>query len=233
MIDFVHFEYEPGDKDAVLKWFHENDDQRQMILEYFSQKSSSTVNFKIEDIVDQFDFVESEEVGFFPADLIYDLDQFDQIWFEKSSLSDNYRALYRILWFLVAEWMIEEERTFEVFPLAKELDVIQNLKDSAQQGDELQLKDMDDLYYGWRTKTFSNKKIFTPIEKFEGVNLKLADEIESLDTWFFPSEVFESSASVLKTEDGSLFLVVDFMDSYVMHVESISEAKTVLQEIWN
>ena len=233
MIDFVHFEYEPGDKQAVLKWFRDNDAQRQMVLEYFSQKSLSTVNAEIEEIVDHFNFVESQEVGFFPADLIYELDRFDQIWFEKSSLSDNYRALYRTLWFLVAEWMIEEERTFEVFSLANEMDVIQNLKDSAQQEDEIQLQDMDDLYYGWRTKTFSNGKVFTPLEKFEGVNLKLADEIESLDTWFFPGDVFESSASVLKTEDGLLFLVVDFMDSFAMHVESVSEAKTVLNEIWN
>lgn len=233
MIDFVHFEYEPGDKDVVLNWFRENDAQREMILEYFSQKSPSTIYTEIKEIVNQFNFVEVEKVGFLPADLIYELDRFDRILYLESKYSDNYRALYRTLWFLVVEWMVEEERTFEVLPLVNELEIVQNLKDSAQCEDEVHIDEMEDLYYGWQTKTFSNEKVFIPIEKFMGANLEGANEIESLDTWFFPDEVFKSSASVLKTEDGSLYLVVSFMDSYVMQVGSINEAITVLHEIWN
>ena len=94
-------------------------------------------------------------------------------------------------------------------------------------------QDMDELYYGWRTKMFSNKRIFTPRDKVDGVNLEEAEEIECLDTWFFPNEVFESSASVLKTENGSLFLEVNFMDSFIMPIESVQEAELILKEIWN
>ncbi len=92
--------------------------------------------------------------------------------------------------------------------------------------------DMDELYHGWQTKTFSNKKMFIPREKVDGVNLEEAVEIAHLDTWFFPNEVFESSASVLKTENESLFLVVNFMDSFIMPIESVQEAEKVLNEIW-
>ena len=93
--------------------------------------------------------------------------------------------------------------------------------------------DMDELYHGWQTKTFSNKKMFIPREKVDGANLEEAVEIAHLDTWFFPNEVFESSASVLKTENESLFLVVNFMDSFIMPIESVQEAEAILKKIWN
>ena len=92
---------------------------------------------------------------------------------------------------------------------------------------------MDELNYGWRTKTFSNKKMFIPCEEVDGVKLEEAVEIAHLGTWFFPNEVFESSASVLRTENGSLFLEVNFMDSFIMPIELVQEAEAILKEIWN
>ena len=72
-----------------------------------------------------------------------------------------------------------------------------------------------------------------PCEKVDGVNLEEAEEVAHLDTWFFPIEVFESSASVLKTENESLFLEVNFMDSFIMPIESVQEAEAILKKIWN
>ena len=145
MIDFVHFEYEPVDSDFALNWFRDHELEREMVIHYFSAGEQALSEVSIEEVVENLDFVYSEEVGVFPSHIgDGELYVHEQIWSNSSLTGGRRWDLYKVLWFLVAEWFSEEEKTIEVFPLSLESEILSQMQVSSAQDH----KEMEEFLYG-------------------------------------------------------------------------------------
>ena len=226
MIDFVHFEYEPVDSDFALNWFRDHELEREMVIRYFSAGEQAMSEVSIEEVVENIDFVYCDEVGVFPSHIgDGELYVYEQIWSNSSLTGGRRWDLYRVLWFLVAEWFSEEEKTIEVFPHSLESEILNQMQVSAAQDH----KEMEEFLFGPEgdfivldnalRDTFANMTV-------------LKERIE--ESSFYGNATKDHVLRIVKDDSGSLFVVVEHygvMEKY-LPIQSEEEGLSVMSRFW-
>lgn len=226
MIDFVTFEYEPVDSDFALNWFRDHELEREMVIRYFSAGEQAMSEVSIEEVVENIDFVYCDEVGVFPSHIgDGELYVYEQIWSNSSLTGGRRWDLYRVLWFLVAEWFSEEEKTIEVFSHSLESEILSQMQVSAAQDH----KEMEEFLFGPEgdfivldnalRDTFANMTV-------------LKERIE--ESSFYGNATKDHVLRIVKDDSGSLFVVVEHygvMEKY-LPIQSEEEGLSVMSRFW-
>jgi hypothetical protein len=91
-------------------------------------------------------------------------------------------------------------------------------------------RQMENSSVQWETRSWSNGKEFiyqTEIEGFvKAEGSGEFGEIASVEL----SDIFDSTAQVVQSSNGKLFVKATLLDEYVMGVETVEEAKSILEE---
>ena len=226
MIDFVHFEYEPVDSDFALNWFRDHELEREMVIRYFSAGEQALSEVSIEEVVENLDFVYSEEVGVFPSHIgDGELYVHEQIWSNSSLTGGRRWDLYKVLWFLVAEWFSEEEKTIEVFPLSLESEILSQMQVSSAQDH----KEMEEFLYGPEGDFIVLDD--AQMDRFSNMTV-LKERIE--ESSFYGNATKDHVLRIVKDDSGSLFVVVEHygvMEKY-LPIQSEEEGLSVMSRFW-
>lgn len=226
MIDFVHFEYEPVDSDFALNWFRDHELEREMVIRYFSAGEQAMSEMSIEEVVENLDFVYCDEVGVFPSHIgDGELHVYEQIWSNSSLTVGRRWDLYKVLWFLVAEWLSEEEKTIEVFPLSMESEILSQMQVSAAQDH----KKMEEFLYGPEGDFIVLDNALR--DKFANMTV-LKERIE--ESSFYGNANKDHVLRIVKDDSGALFVVVEHygvMEKY-LPIQSEEEGHAVMSRFW-
>lgn len=91
-------------------------------------------------------------------------------------------------------------------------------------------REMENSSVQWETRSWSNGKKFVHIAGIEGfVQAEASGEFGEI-TSVELSDIFESTAQVVQSSNGKLFVKATLLDEYVMGVETVEEAKSILEE---
>ena len=225
MIDFVHFEYEPVDSNFVLDWFQKHVTERELVVDYLNESISSKSIMAIDEIAGKVDFVFCEEIGVFPSQVINDLDEEQKVWSESSIVGGRSWGLYKVLWFLVGEWFSEEERTYEVFPLSMESELLRQMQKAAGEDHE----EMVDFIYGVETNYLSIDDELS--KRFMNIKV-LSERVE--ESSFYGNGTRDHVVQLVEAESGDLFVVVEHygkMEKY-LPVANIKEGQIEISKFW-
>ena len=173
-------------------------------------------------VFDHTDFLVHPIVGIIPDYSIKDLGEpIGQLVngpdFESCGYDDECnRYIYKRLWFLV--WVKENYGEIETgFDELARYEVLTN-QFSAET--EKYFSDLDDYFYGWKNRQFSNGKNFQTIEEIKDLDISSLRDVD----------IF---ATVLESTEGRIFVRISGVSgNYLMEVESNVEAETILNEIW-
>ena len=226
MIDSVHFEYEPVDSDFALNWFRDHELEREMVIRYFSAGEQALSEVSIEEVVENLDFVYSEEVGVFPSHIgDGELYVHEQIWSNSSLTGGRRWDLYKVLWFLVAEWFSEEEKTIEVFPLSLKSEILSQMQVSAAQDH----KEMEEFLYGPEGDFI----VLDDAQMDRFVNMTvLKERIE--ESSFYGNATKDHVLRMVKDDSGELYLVVEHygVKEKYLRIYSEEEGLSVISRFW-
>ena len=91
---------------------------------------------------------------------------------------------------------------------------------------------MDDYFYGWKNRQFSNGKNFQTIEEIKDLDISSLRDSEIVEGTM-PGGDVDIFATVLESTEGRIFVRISGVSgNYLMEVESNVEAETILNEIW-
>jgi hypothetical protein len=97
---------------------------------------------------------------------------------------------------------------------------------------EKYFSDLDDYFYGWKDRQFSNGKSFLTIEEIKALDISSLRDSEIVEGRM-PGGDVDIFATVLESPEGRIFVSISGVSgNYLMEVESNVEAETILNEIW-
>jgi hypothetical protein len=221
-------ELELATKEQVTQWFDLNPECKELLNDYLDFDQTNWIN----EVFDEMCFRIHPQAGLIPSDLTDDLN--DPEWAEIV-YSEIYKLeVHLFLWLCVVRRR-ELDGTGIPIPDGKEIEyfkhdelaaVVAALKKEVRE----YRREMENSSVQWETRSWSNGKKFVHIAGIEGfVQAEASGEFGEI-TSVELSDIFESTAQVVQSSNGKMFVKATLLDEYVMEVESIKEAKTILEE---
>lgn len=220
-------------KQEVIEWFNSHPGYINMYLQFVCENfGHESAPDSFEDVIENTVFRLHPTVGLIP-DFIDDLE--NEVWCEVVFPDVYYVSIHKFL------WLCQVRRDGQDDPMGS------GLSDTDKE-QFFQSKDLEELVKGverevreykrhtenvsvhWDTRIWSNGKKFVylgEIEDFVAVEANGEfEEIASVEL----SDIFDSTAQVVQSSNRKIFVKATLLDEYVMEVESIKEAKIILEE---
>ena len=218
----------------VIAWFDARPELRELLIQDMSTNLGLPFLKDFKYVFDHTDFWIHPTVGVVPNYSLVDLDfQFGEVeekpdWESRGNFEDFGRRIYKRLWFVI--WI-----KIDLGEIDSGIDHLSRYKEIKKEfidEDVVYFNDIEDYYYGWRERFFSNGRRFFPINELPDLATFDFVDSEEISHSRSPDGDIEMSASVVNADDGRIFVRVHFDFYYLMEVASIEEAETILNEIW-
>ena len=225
---------EVASNEQVFEWFEARPEYQEMLIEDMRKTLELPFLKEFKYVFEHTDFLIHPTIGMIPGYSVRGL--FDPIGnvvdkpdFETCGYDDECnRYLYKRLWFLV--WV--KENYGETDTGIDHLDQFKNLVDQFSSETEEYRRDLDDYFYGWQSRVFSNRKRFVPLTELDGVEISKLRDSEVLEG-AEPGGDVEIYAAVLESDEGKVFIRISGVSGgHLMEVTSNEEAEVILNEIW-
>lgn len=222
---------EVAPSEQVIAWFEARPDYKKLLIQNMRKTLELPFLEEFKDVFEHTDFLIHPTIGMIPGYSVKDL--FDAIGnvvdkpdFETCGYDDECnRYLYKRPWFLV--WVKENYGETDIG--IDHLDQFENLVDQFSTETEQYREGLNDYFYGWMDRIFSNGKRFVEVSDLEEVNISDLRESEGLKGAEAGGDV-EIYARVLESDEGRIY--IEISGGYLMEVASIKEAEKILNEIW-
>ena len=227
-------ELEVASSEQVIEWFEARPEYQEMLIEDMRKTLELPFLKEFKYVFEHTDFLIHPTIGMIPGYSVRGL--FDPIGnvvdkpdFETCGYDDECnRYLYKRLWFLV--WV--KENYGEIDTGIDHLDQFKILVDQFSSETEEYRRDLDDYFYGWQSRVFSNGKRFVPLTELDGVEISKLRDNEVLEG-AEPGGDVEIYAAVLESDEGKVFIRISGASGgHLMEVASNEEAEKILNEIW-
>lgn len=217
--------------EQAVEWFEARPDYKELLIQDMRKKLGIHFLKEFKDVFEHTDFLIHPTLGMIPRYSVEGL--FDPIGnvvdkpdFETYGYDDECnRYLYKRPWFLV--WV--KENFGEIDTGIEPMDQFENLVGKFTSETEQYREGLNDYFYGWMDRIFSNGKKFVEVSELKGVNISDLRESESLEGTEAGGDV-EIYARVLESDEGKIYL--EITGGYLMEVASNEEAEKILNEIW-
>ena len=228
-------DFEVASSEQVIEWFEARPDYKEMLIEDMRKTLELPFLKEFKYVFEHTDFLIHPTIGMIPGYAVRGL--FDPIGnvvdkpdFETCGYDDECnRYLYKRLWFLV--WV--KENYGETDTGIDHLDQFKNLVDQFSSETEEYRRDLDDYFYGWQSRVFSNGKRFVPLTELDGVEISKLRDSEVLEG-AEPGGDVEIYSAVLESDEGKVFTRISGASGgHLMEVASNEEAEKILNEIWS
>jgi hypothetical protein len=221
-------ELELARKEQVTQWFHLHPECKEILDDYLNFDQTNWIN----EVFDEMCFRFHPQAGLIPSDLTDDLN--DPEW-EEIVYSEVYTVEVHL--FLLLCVVRRRELDGTGFPISdgKEIeyfnhDELEVVIDAMKKEVREYRRQMENSSVQWETRSWSNGKKFIYQTEIEGFVKAEASgefgEIASVEL----SDIYNSTAQVVQSSNGKMFVEATLLEEYVMEVESIKEAKTILEE---
>ena len=220
-------------KQEVIEWFDSHPGYFEMYLQFECENfGHDSVQDSFEEVVENTVFRFHPTVGLIP-DYIDDLE--NEVWGEVVFSEVYYVSIHKFLWFC------QVRRDGEDDPMGS------GLSDTDKE-QFFQSKDLEELVKGverevreykrhaenvsvhWETRSWSNGKKFVYLAEIEDfVEVEASGEFGEIASVEL-SDIFESTAQVVQSADGKLYVKVTLLDEYLMEIESVNEAQIILKD---
>jgi hypothetical protein len=221
-------------KDQVNTWFESRPELEEMLIQDMRKKLGIHFLKEFKYVFNHTGFLVHPTVGIIPDYSIKDLGEpIGQLVngpdFESCGYDDECnRYIYKRLWFLV--WVKENYGEIETgFDEPARYEVLTN-QFSAET--EKYFSDLDDYFYGWKNRQFSNGKSFQTIEEIKDLDISSLRDSEIVEGTM-PGGDVDIYATVLESTEGRIFVRISGISgNHLMEVASNVEAEKILNEIW-
>lgn len=182
-----------------------------------------------ESVQDFSEFVFVPNVGVVPTYWEQDLldDFLTPDW--ESEIYETYSyKVYKLLWFVVVDLTDYDDREIDIVPFAEFEKAVKN----AEEREIRNNADVEEYYFGWERRTFSNGLQFKHRRFFPQVEVEALEEVEVEFAVGYP-EPQDLYTSLMKSDDGEIWVAVSAANSIsLMKVESMEQAKTIMAEVF-
>jgi hypothetical protein len=225
---------EVATNEQVIEWFEARPEYQEMLIEDMRKTLELPFLKEFKYVFEHTDFLIHPTIGMIPGYSVRGLfdpngNVVDKPDFETCGYDDECnRYLYKRPWFLV--WV--KENYGETDTGIDHLDQFKNLVDQFSSETEEYRRDLDDYFYGWQSRVFSNGKRFVPLTELDGVEISKLRDSEVLEG-AEPGGDVEIYAAVLESDEGKVFIRISGASGgHLMEVTSNEEAEVILNEIW-
>ena len=225
---------EVASSEQVKEWFEARPEYQEMLIEDMRKTLELPFLKEFKYVFEHTDFLIHPTIGMIPGYSVRGLfdpngNVVDKPDFETCGYDDECnRYLYKRLWFLV--WV--KENYGETDTGIDHLDQFKILVDQFSSETEEYRRDLDDYFYGWQSRVFSNGKRFVPLTELDGVEISKLRDSEVLEG-AEPGGDVEIYAAVLESDEGKVFIRISGASGgHLMEVTSNEEAEVILIEIW-
>jgi hypothetical protein len=222
-------------KDEVLAWFASHPREKELLIASDSEITWAEGGQRtFEEIIETSDFFKHPDVGLIPG-YVEDYGYENEVWSEVVFAEVYYLYIDKALWYYKFRRSSEEDLYFSGFSI-EEGESYFSISDfdSAVRAAEQEVREfrrlMENSSVRWETRTWSNGKKFVYLkEMIDTAELGVAQPISNQATIEL-SDIYDSTAQIIQLASGKLLVRATLLDEYFMEVETLEEAKTVLEE---
>ena len=222
-------------KQEVADWFTSHPNERKLLVDLDYEVIGKYEDERsFEQIIETSDFLKHPVVGLIPS-YLEDYGYENTVWSEVVFAEVYYLYIDKVLWYYQKRRSSEEPLELygfsfvdreNYFPLNELVSAVESAKQEAREFRQL----MENGSVNWEFRTWSNGKRFVYLgENDHFVEVAAPEALQEVAAIKL-SDIYDSTAQVVQSTDGKLFVKATLLDEYLMEVESIEEAKNILEE---
>ena len=222
-------------KQEAVEWFASHPNERKLLVDFDYEVIGKYEDERsFEQIIETSDFLKHPVIGLIPS-YLEDYGYENTVWSEVVFAEVYYLYIDKVLWYYKKRRSSEEplelygvsfvERE-NYFPLNELDSAVESAKKEVREFRQL----MENESVQWKTRTWSNGKRFVYLgESDDCVEVAAPGAMQEIAAIRL-SDIYDSTAQVVQSADGKFYLKATLLDEYVMEVETIEEAKNILEE---
>jgi hypothetical protein len=222
-------------KQEVVEWFASHHNERKMLVDLdYEVIGKYDDERSFEQIIETSDFLKHPVVGLIPS-YLEDYGYENTVWSEVVFAEVYYLYIDKVLWYYQKRRSSEEPLELygfsfvdreNYFPLNELDSAVESAKQEVREFRQL----MENGSVNWGNRTWSKGKRFVYIGEnnhfVEAADLEALQEIAAVKL----SDIYESTAQIVQSAEGKLYVKATLLDEYLMEIETVEEAKIILEE---
>ena len=222
-------------KQEVVEWFASHHNERKMLVDLdYEVIGKYEGERSFEQIIETSDFLKHPVVGLIPS-YLEDYGYENTVWSEVVFAEVYYLYIDKVLWYYQKRRSSEEPLELygfsfvdreNYFPLNEFASAVESAKKEVREFRQL----MENGSVNWEFRTWSNGKRFVYLgENDHFVEVATPEALQEMAAIKL-SDIYDSTAQVVQSVEGKLYVKATLLDGYLMEIETIEEAKIVLEE---
>ena len=222
-------------KQEVADWFTSHPNERKLLVELdYEVIGKYEEERSIEQIIETSDFLKHPVVGLIPS-YLEDYGYENTVWSEVVFAEVYYLYIDKVLWYYQKRRSSEEPLELygfsfvdreNYFPLNELASAVESAKQEVREFRQL----MENGSVNWEFRTWSNGKRFVYLgENDHFVEVAAPEALQEIAAIKL-SDIYDSTAQVVQSAEGKLYVKATLLDEYLMEVETVDVAKSILEE---
>ena len=222
-------------KQEVADWFTSHPNERKLLVELdYEVIGKYEEERSIEQIIETSDFLKHPVVGLIPS-YLEDYGYENTVWSEVVFAEVYYLYIDKVLWYYQKRRSSEEPLELygfsfvdreNYFPLNELASAVESAKQEVREFRQL----MENGSVNWGNRTWSNGKRFVYLGENDHFVEVAAPEAPQEIAAIQLSDIYDSTAQVVQSAEGKLYVKATLLDEYLMEIETVDEAKIILEE---
>ena len=222
-------------KQEVADWFTSHPNERTLLVDLdYEVIGKYEGERSFEQIIETSDFLKHPVVGLIPS-YLEDYGYENTVWSEVVFAEVYYLYIDKVLWYYQKRRSSEEPLELygfsfvdreNYFPLNEFASAVESAKKEVREFRQL----MENGSVNWEFRTWSNGKRFVYLgENDHFVEVATPEALQEMAAIKL-SDIYDSTAQVVQSVEGKLYVKATLLDGYLMEIETIEEAKIVLED---
>ena len=222
-------------KQEVVEWFASHHNERKMLVDLDYEVIGKYEDERsFEQIIETSDFLKHPVVGLIPS-YLEDYGYENTVWSEVVFAEVYYLYIDKVLWYYQKRRSSEEPLELygfsfvdreNYFPLNEFASAVESANQEVREFRQL----MENGSVNWEFRTWSNGKRFVYLGKNDHFVEVAAPEALQEIAAIKLSDIYDSTAQVVQSAEGKLYIKATLLDEYLMEIETVEESKIILEE---
>lgn len=218
-------------KQEAVEWFASHPNERKLLVDFDYEVIGK---YEDEQIIETSDFLKHPVIGLIPS-YVEDYGYENTVWSEVVFAEVYYVYVDKVLWYYQKRRSSEEPLELygfsfvdreNYFPLNEFASAVESAKQEVREFRQL----IENESVQWETRTWSNGKRFVYLgESDDYVEVAAPGALQEIAAIRL-SDIYDSTAQVVQSAEGKLYVKATLLDEYLMGIETVEEAKIILEE---
>jgi hypothetical protein len=222
-------------KQEAVEWFASHPNERKLLVDFDYEVIGKYEDERsFEQIIETSDFLKHPVIGLIPS-YVEDYGYENTVWSEVVFAEVYYLCIDKVLWYYKKRRSSEEplelygvsfvERE-NYFPINEFASAVESAKKEVREFRQL----MENGSVNWGNRTWSNGKRFVYLgENVHSAEVAAPEALQEIAAIKL-NDIYDSTAQVVQSAEGKLYVKATLLDEYLMEIETVEEAKIILEE---